>query len=76
MVAPENADTNHSSALSARTPAPSHDLDAYLKKHGIPGIDGIDTRALVRRLRVRGAMMGVLSAVDLDDASLVEQSPT
>jgi len=50
------------------------DLDAYLKTHGIPGIDGIDTRALVRRLRVRGAMMGVLSAVDLDDASLVAKA--
>jgi carbamoyl-phosphate synthase small subunit len=51
-------------------------LDEYLKKHNIPGIEGIDTRALVRRLRVRGAMTGVLSSVDLDDASLVHKART
>ncbi len=49
-------------------------LDDYLKEHGIPGIEGIDTRALVRRLRVRGAMNGVLSATDRDDASLVHKA--
>ena len=38
------------------------------------GIEGIDTRALVRRLRVRGAMNGVLSTTDLDDASLVAKA--
>jgi carbamoyl-phosphate synthase small subunit len=47
------------------------DLDTYLRASGVPGIEGIDTRALVRRLRVRGAMKGVLSTTDLDDASLV-----
>src|SRR5829696_5441423 len=52
------------------------DLSAYLAEHGIVGIEGIDTRALVRRLRVRGAMMGVLSATDLDDASLVAKART
>jgi carbamoyl-phosphate synthase small subunit len=46
------------------------DLDGYLKEHGIPGIEGIDTRALVRRVRIHGAMPAVLSALDLDDASL------
>ena len=46
-------------------------LEAYLAKHGIIGIEGIDTRALVRRIRVRGALTGVLSSIDLDDASLV-----
>src|SRR5436305_726269 len=46
-------------------------LDDYLARHGIPGIEGIDTRALVRRTREHGAMKGVLSATDLDDASLV-----
>ena len=35
---------------------------------------GIDTRALVRRIRSRGAMKGVLSTVDLDDASLVAKA--
>ena len=50
------------------------DLDAYLKKHGIPGIAGIDTRALVRKLRTTGAMKGVLSSVDLDDARLAAKA--
>ena len=52
----------------------SQSLDAYLKKHGIVGLAGIDTRALVRRLRIRGAMKGVLSSVDLDDASLIAKA--
>src|SRR5262249_20504042 len=51
-------------------------LDAYVKRHGIIGLEGIDTRALVRRLRVRGAMTGVLSTADLDDASLVHKART
>jgi carbamoyl-phosphate synthase small subunit len=49
-------------------------LDAYLKRHNIPGMAGIDTRALVRKLRMQGAMKGVLSSVDLDDASLVRKA--
>jgi carbamoyl-phosphate synthase small subunit len=49
-------------------------LDAYLKRHGIVGLAGIDTRALVRRLRTRGAMKGVVSSIDLDDASLVRKA--
>ncbi|HUE69851.1 MAG TPA: glutamine-hydrolyzing carbamoyl-phosphate synthase small subunit [Pirellulaceae bacterium] len=52
----------------------SQSLDAYLKKHNIVGLAGIDTRALVRRLRIRGAMKGVLSSADLDDASLVAKA--
>jgi len=51
-------------------------LDAYLKEHHLLGLEGIDTRALVRRLRVRGAMKGVLSATDLDNASLVHKART
>ncbi len=47
------------------------DLDGYLKHWGIVGMEGIDTRALVRRLRIHGAMKSVLSSVDLDDARLV-----
>ena len=53
-------------------------LDSYLKDNGIVGIEGIDTRALVRRIRTQGAMTGVLSTDDLDNASLVtkaQQSP-
>jgi carbamoyl-phosphate synthase small subunit len=49
-------------------------LDAYLRRWGIVGLAGIDTRALVRRLRTGGAMKGVVSSVDLDDASLVRKA--
>jgi carbamoyl-phosphate synthase small subunit len=49
-------------------------LDDYLKAAGVIGLEGIDTRALVRRLRIRGAMTGVLSSVDLDDASLIAKA--
>src|SRR5262245_2125709 len=55
-------------------PRSTQSLEDYLKQHGILGIEGIDTRALVRRLRVRGAMTGVLSSIDLDDASLVHKA--
>jgi len=49
-------------------------LDEYLRRHGVVGLTGIDTRALVRRTREHGAMRGVLSTADLDDASLVEKA--
>src|SRR3989440_1323412 len=49
-------------------------LGSYLKEYGIVGLEGIDTRALVRRLRVRGAMRGVLSTADLDDEALVKKA--
>jgi carbamoyl-phosphate synthase small subunit len=50
------------------------DLNSYLADNGVVGLEGIDTRALVRRLRVGGAMTGVLSSVDQDDASLVRKA--
>ena len=49
-------------------------LDAYLAAAGIVGLEGIDTRALVRRIRREGAMTGVLSTVDLDDESLITKA--
>src|SRR6184192_4278230 len=49
-------------------------LAGYLKRHGVVGLAGIDTRALVRRLRTRGAMKGVVSSIDLDDQSLVRKA--
>jgi carbamoyl-phosphate synthase small subunit len=49
-------------------------LHDYLVRYGIVGMEGIDTRALVRRIRIRGAMKGVLSTTDLDDASLVAKA--
>jgi carbamoyl-phosphate synthase small subunit len=50
------------------------DLDGYLKRWNIVGLEGIDTRALVRRLRTQGAMKGVLSTVELEDAKLVARA--
>ncbi len=49
-------------------------LPDYLTRSDIVAIAGIDTRALVRRLRQFGALKGVLSTVDLDDASLVAKA--
>lgn len=49
-------------------------LQNYLASNGIVGLAGIDTRALVRRIRTLGAMKGVLSTTDLDDASLVAKA--
>ena len=49
-------------------------LGAYLRDHGIPGIQGIDTRALVRHIRTHGAQQVVLSTVDLDAATLVAKA--
>jgi carbamoyl-phosphate synthase small subunit len=46
-------------------------LGDYLTAAGVVGISGIDTRALVRRLRISGAMTGVLSSEVLDAAQLV-----
>jgi len=46
-------------------------LGQYLRAHHIVGIQGIDTRALVRRLRDYGAQQGVISTVDLDPQRLV-----
>src|SRR3989337_3308 len=42
-------------------------LDEYLKQNRIVGIEGIDTRALTRKLRITGAMPGVLSSEMLND---------
>ena len=49
-------------------------LDTYLAEHNIIGIQGIDTRALTRRLRVHGVMNGCLSTEDLDPESLVAKA--
>ncbi|MEM9803692.1 MAG: glutamine-hydrolyzing carbamoyl-phosphate synthase small subunit [Cyanobacteria bacterium P01_D01_bin.56] len=45
----------------------------YLKQHNIPGIYGIDTRALTRKLRTAGAMNGAISSEILDPEQLQQQ---
>ncbi len=49
-------------------------LADFLKKYGVLGIEGVDTRALTRHLRVVGALKGVVSTLDLDPASLVAKA--
>ena len=49
-------------------------LHEYLAANNIIGIQGIDTRALVRKLRMSGAMRGVLSTEILDDTALVARA--
>jgi carbamoyl-phosphate synthase small subunit len=39
------------------------DLDSYLRANGVPGISGVDTRALTRRLRSAGTLRGALIQV-------------
>ena len=46
-------------------------LEDYLREHGIPGIQGIDTRALTRRIREHGSLEAALATVDADPQSLV-----
>jgi carbamoyl-phosphate synthase small subunit len=46
----------------------------YLEKHSIPVVSEIDTRALVRHLRTRGVMRGVLSGIEADAKKLVEKA--
>lgn len=45
-------------------------LNEFLKEHNVCGIAGIDTRALVRRIRSEGAMRGVVSSIDFSPESL------
>jgi carbamoyl-phosphate synthase small subunit len=49
-------------------------LEAYLKRHGIVCISEVDTRALVLRIRSRGAMRGVISSVNSNPDQLIQQA--
>jgi len=54
-------------------------LAHYLREAHVPGVEGIDTRALTKHIRQAGAMRAALSTLDLDPASLVakaKQSPS
>lgn len=46
-------------------------LDAYLKRWNVVAIDRLDTRALVRHIRDKGAMRACLSSIDLDEQSVL-----
>ena len=49
-------------------------LDEYLRRHGIVGIQDIDTRALTRHLRDHGAQDGIISSVEAEPARLLERA--
>lgn len=49
-------------------------LADYLKRWNIVAIEGIDTRALVRHIRDKGAMRACLSTVDSDEASVIQKA--
>ncbi len=49
-------------------------LSDYLEQNGIPGIQGIDTRALTRKLRVRGALNGFISTEDVAEADALKRA--
>jgi len=48
-------------------------LDEWLNQSGIPGIQGIDTRMLTKKLRVHGVMLGILSTYPADSEPVVEE---
>lgn len=50
------------------------DLLNYLKKHNIIALEEVDTRALTRHIRVRGAMKAVISTIDHDIGSLTKKA--
>lgn len=45
-------------------------LDEWLKREGVPGIEGVDTRALVKKIREKGVMMGALAVGDYEKEEL------
>ena len=52
----------------------SQALSDYLKANDIVALAGIDTRALVRRIRDAGAQKGIISSIDSDHASLIAKA--
>jgi carbamoyl-phosphate synthase small subunit len=61
------------------TPHPSNwaserSLAAFLEESGVIGVEGVDTRALTRHLRDKGAMRGIISTSDHDPVSLREKA--
>ena len=49
-------------------------LAEYLEQNGIPGIQGLDTRALTKKLRVRGALNGFISTEGISDADALHRA--
>ncbi len=49
-------------------------LAAYLEQNGIPGIQGIDTRALTKKLRVRGALNGFITTEPMSEDEALKRA--
>ncbi len=50
------------------------DLSQFLKSHGILGIEGVDTRALTKHIRIAGAMKAIISTEDMNKDRLIEKA--
>src|SRR3954447_19498814 len=53
-----------------------YSLAHYLEKFGIPGIQGVDTRALTKKLRVSGALKGLISTEEISDVEAIQRAKT
>jgi carbamoyl-phosphate synthase small subunit len=51
-----------------------YSLPEYLERNGIPGIQGIDTRALTKKLRVRGALNGFITTEEISPEEAVKRA--
>src|SRR6202012_3838798 len=51
-----------------------YSLAQYLEQNGIPGIQGVDTRALTKKLRVRGALNGFITTEDISEQEAVKRA--
>jgi carbamoyl-phosphate synthase small subunit len=51
----------------------TEDLSSWLEGRGVVGIAGLDTRAIVRKVRTEGSLRTIVSSVDVDPASLLEK---
>ncbi len=51
-----------------------YSLADYLEQNGIPGIQGVDTRALTKKLRVRGALNGFISTEGVSEAEAISRA--
>lgn len=49
-------------------------IEEYFKRNNIVGIEGVDTRALTRHIRLEGSMRGVISTEDLSKPSLIRKA--
>jgi len=75
------SDSTHASALIVKEYSKIYSnwqakgpLDEFMKKHGVIGIEGIDTRALTIHIRDHGEMRAIVSARDFNRDTLMEKA--